>query len=112
MLNSIENEKLNEINTLSNIKQRLNIFSQSFEAAMLYEPENYVGDVKVLYCDNEKFTFLPLDNIDNEKFWKNATLGDIKLQKIKGNHLTCLNGEMASEVFKNIFGDKKQWKKR
>ena len=55
----------------------------SFEAAMLYEPENYVGDVKVLYCDNEKFTFLPLDNIDNEKFWKNATLGDIKLQKIK-----------------------------
>lgn len=108
MLNSIENEKLNEINTLSNIKQRFNIFSQSFEAAMLYEPENYVGDVKVLYCDNEKFTFLPLDNIDNEKFWKNATLGDIKLQKIKGNHLTCLNGKMASEVFKNIFGDKKQ----
>lgn len=105
LLDSVKTDNFFQKNSISDIKSSFEIFSHSFEASILYDPGNYVGNVKILFCDNNDFTFLPIENIENEKFWSNAILGDIGFKKIDGNHLTCLSGIMAVEVFEEIFSE-------
>ncbi|MCC9885208.1 hypothetical protein HK151_10865, partial [Streptococcus agalactiae] len=95
LLDSVKTDDFIQGNDMSDIKSSFEMFLHSFEASMLYDPENYVGNVKVLYCNNSNFTFLPIENTENEKFWSNAVLGNISFKKINGNHLTCLSGIMA-----------------
>lgn len=95
LLDSVKTDDFIQGNDMSDIKSSFEMFLHSFEASMLYDPENYVGNVKVLYCNNSNFTFLPIENTENEKFWSNAVLGNISFKKINGNHLTCLSGTIT-----------------
>lgn len=94
--------------TLGYQKTRLDIlyrvFCHSFRAVILYNDNAnlYMGDTIVLSCKNKNSSFLPVENTDNEEFWKNVIMGDIKTKSIEGEHLSCMSAAYAENLSKII----------
>lgn len=74
------------------------VFCHSFKAVINYEPGFYIGDAIVLSCEDKDAAFLPVEEMDNENFWKSTVIGNIEMKQIKGNHLNCLSEPYAQQV--------------
>lgn len=74
------------------------VFCHSFRAVISYNAGVFMGDVKVLSCENKDASFLPVEATDNEQFWRSAVLGNIEWKKIKGTHLTCMSKAYAKNI--------------
>ena len=65
------------------------VFRHSLDAVGRYHPAPFLGELTVLR-DSETLHFLPGLASDIHGFWSDVALGDIRHQKIHGDHLTCL----------------------
>ncbi|SET42771.1 pyochelin synthetase [[Clostridium] polysaccharolyticum] len=87
-------------------KMRLNmlyqVFCHSFRAVITYDPGIYMGDAIVLSCKNKASAFLPVEEADNEAFWNEAVLGEVRYIPIGGTHLSCMASPVVEEVAKSI----------
>ena len=79
------------------------VFCHSFKAMISYNPGVYFGKTVILDCSNQKTTFLPIDDCDNELFWKNVIIGESSRVRIEGNHLTCLQESYVKNVFHLLY---------
>lgn len=66
------------------------VFHKSLKSA-LFKPEPYMGDIRFLLAE-EPFLFSGYDE-DTLNFWQDICLGEFSLQKINGNHITCIETE-------------------
>lgn len=92
-------------------KERLDtlykVFCHSFSAVIMYDAGIYVGNALVLSCRNKNSSFLPVEPTDNERFWKEATVGNITSELIEGEHLTCMTGSYADKVAERILKEER-----
>lgn len=92
-------------------KERLDtlykVFCHSFSAVIMYDAGIYVGNALVLSCRNKNSSFLPVEPTDNERFWKEATVGIITFELIEGEHLTCMTGSYADKVAERILKEER-----
>ncbi|MCM0760872.1 amino acid adenylation domain-containing protein [Sporomusa sphaeroides DSM 2875] len=66
------------------------VFHKSLKSA-LFKPEPYMGDIRFLLAE-EPFLFSGYDE-DTLNFWQDICLGEFALQRINGNHITCIETE-------------------
>ena len=76
-------------------------------AVIMYDAGIYVGNALVLSCRNKNSSFLPVEPTDNERFWKEATVGNITSELIEGEHLTCMTGSYADKVAERILKEER-----
>ena len=50
---------------------------------------------------------IPVEPTDNERFWKEATVGNITSELIEGEHLTCMTGSYADKVAERILKEER-----
>lgn len=65
------------------------IFRHSLKAVARYHPAPFTGELRVLR-DSETLHFLPGLTSDMHGFWNAVALGDIRHERIAGDHLSCL----------------------
>lgn len=75
-------------------------YKKSFEAAS-YEPDIYVGDIHFLLAE-ETSSFLPNNDEMTLKFWRNICLGILTVEKISGNHITCMENRDNAAILSCI----------
>jgi len=71
------------------IESLFHIFRHSLRAVACYPPEPFAGNLHLLH-DDEELHFLPGLQPDMKTFWTGIALGDIRVERIEGNHLSCL----------------------
>jgi pyochelin synthetase len=71
------------------IEQLFNVFRHSLRAVADYQPDSFAGDLHLL-LDDEVLHFLPGLQPDMKTFWTEIALGELHIERIEGNHLTCL----------------------
>ncbi|KRE88751.1 hypothetical protein ASG87_09285 [Frateuria sp. Soil773] len=77
------------------------IFRHSLRAVAAYAPEPFAGDLRLLR-DDEALHFLPGLASDMQRFWTELALGDIRVERIDGNHLSCLQPPHVQAVASRI----------
>lgn len=84
-------------------------YKQSFKAAC-YEPEVYMGNARFLLAE-EPSSFIPNNDNLTLSFWKNVCLGGMEIEKIAGNHITCMedkkNAAVLCEILSKGFDENK-----
>lgn len=71
------------------IEQLFHVFRHSLRAVADYQPEPFAGDLNLL-LDDEVLHFLPGLQPDMKTFWTEIALGELRIERVGGNHLTCL----------------------
>lgn len=76
-------------------------YNQSFKAAQ-FVPEVYIGDIRFLLAE-ESTSFIPENDKKTLAFWDRVSLGNLSVEKIGGNHITCMeNKENAHNLCEKI----------
>lgn len=78
------------------------VFRHSLRAVALYQPEPFAGDLHLLQ-ESEALYFLPGLQPDMKTFWTEVALGDMRMERIAGNHLSCLQSPHVGAVVSRIF---------
>lgn len=104
-------EKSEEVKKMDRLyqKSRAEIANLQYmnSAVIMYDAGIYVGNALVLSCRNKNSSFLPVEPTDNERFWKEATVGNITSELIEGEHLTCMTGSYADKVAERILKEER-----
>ncbi len=77
------------------------VFRHSLEAVARYRPEPFAGDLHLLQ-DDEALHFLPGLQPDMRSFWNEIALGGLDIERIDGNHLSCLQQPHVGAVAARI----------
>jgi len=83
------------------IESLFHIFRHSLRAVACYQPEPFTGNLHLLH-DDEVLHFLPGLQPDMKTFWTGIALGDIRVERIEGNHLSCLQPPHVQTVAARI----------
>lgn len=94
-------EKIDADN-VSMFKMLFLLFRHSFKGIMHYEPSVYVGDVQAMFVEDDTKHFFPVRNITNKSLWENIVLGQLTVDYIPGEHISCLKEPYVREVAKLI----------
>ncbi|EIW16351.1 MULTISPECIES: non-ribosomal peptide synthetase [Pelosinus] len=79
------------------------VFRQSLKSAH-FTPQPYMGDIRFLLA-REPFALMPWTNETTLGFWKEICLGKFSVQKIAGNHFTCIVAEPNASDLARVIGD-------
>nr|WP_277396225.1 thioesterase domain-containing protein [Burkholderia sp. Ac-20379] len=77
------------------------VFRHSLAAVARYRPEPFAGDLHLLQ-DDEALHFLPGLQPDMTTFWSEVALGGLDIERIGGNHLSCLQQPHVDAVASRI----------
>ncbi len=72
-------------------------FCHSLEAVRAYRADPFLGDLQLL-CDTQSLHFLPGVDADMRNFWSGIALGELRIDDIDGDHITCLQAPHAAAV--------------
>lgn len=75
-----------------------NVFCHSFRSVINYDAGIYLGDAVVLSCEDKNSAFLPVEETDNEEFWRNTVIGNVEIKLINGNHLNCMTEPFVKQI--------------
>ncbi|TWH46113.1 non-ribosomal peptide synthetase [Sporomusa sp. KB1] len=79
------------------------VYRQNFKAAR-FTPPAYMGDIRLLMA-REPYDFLPGINETTLDFWQAICLGEVAVQEIAGNHLTCIEAESNVSDLAKVIGE-------
>ncbi|NVZ50343.1 amino acid adenylation domain-containing protein [Pseudomonas sp. B6002] len=79
------------------------VFRHSLNAVARYQPAPFTGDLRIL-LDDETLHFLPGLQGDMRGFWNDLALGDISLQTISGDHVSCMQAPHVSQLLPVLLG--------
>ncbi|KAA8996660.1 amino acid adenylation domain-containing protein [Affinibrenneria salicis] len=85
----------------SQIEGLFHIFRHSLRAVASYQPEPFAGDLHLLHDDNV-LHFLPGLQPDMKTFWTDLAIGDLRMERIEGDHLSCLHPPYVQHVATRI----------
>lgn len=78
------------------------VFRQSLKSAH-FTPQPYMGNIRFLLAD-EPFALMPWTNETTLGFWQDVCLGEFSVQKIAGNHFTCIATESNARELAKVLG--------
>ena len=52
----------------------------------------------MLSCEDKNSAFLPVEETDNEEFWRNTVIGNVEIKLINGNHLNCMTEPFVKQI--------------
>lgn len=74
------------------------MFCHSLEAASLYRPLPFVGDVSIFRVADQTGHFLPGLQLFSSEFWEDLTLGELQIIDIDGDHFSCVQPPHISNL--------------
>lgn len=92
--------------SLDKIKTMYKVFCCNFKAVGEYKADAFMGDVLALRCIEKETSFLPIEDLKCESFWQEITFGNLKIEYIKGNHMTCIKPPNSDSLGKLLIGGK------
>jgi pyochelin synthetase len=72
------------------------VFRQSVNAAIAYQPSLYLGDITLFRPTDDSRS--PLPETNTIQYWEQQCLGNLRVMELPGNHSTCLLDPSAEVV--------------
>ncbi len=74
------------------------VFNHTFSAVAQYEPMPFVHDVRLFLPKDASLQAVPGVQSEIRPFWEAITIGDLNVIEVDGNHMTCMQPPLVSNI--------------